>query len=162
MLIRPRTPEDLEACVQALAEVHPVDRYPVDWPDDPAAWLTPGGLRRAWVVTEHRPAEHRPAEDQDAGGVVLGHVALTGDLQVTRLFVVPSARGRGVAGLLLEAARAAAGGRPLKLEVSSEGEAAISLYERAGWRRTGSSRATWLNAAGEPALLHHYVSPAPG
>ncbi len=147
MLIRPRTPGDLEACVKALAGVHAADRYPVDWPDDPGGWLTPGGLERAWVA----------AED----GAVLGHVGLTADLEVTRLFVVPAARGRGLAELLLDAARAAAGGRPVTLEVSSEGTAAIARYERSGWRRTGSSRATWLNAAGEPALLHHYVSPPP-
>ncbi|MEU6730846.1 GNAT family N-acetyltransferase [Nonomuraea wenchangensis] len=145
MLIRPRTPGDLEACVQALAEVRSVDRYPVDWPDDPGGWLTPRGLERAWVAAE------------DAA--VLGHVGLTADLEVTRLFVVPAARGRGLAGLLLDTVRAAAGGRPVTLEVSSEGKAAIAHYERSGWRRTGSSRATWLNAAGEPALLHHYVSP---
>ncbi|SEU25694.1 GNAT family N-acetyltransferase [Nonomuraea wenchangensis] len=147
MLIRPRTPGDLEACVKALAGVHAADRYPVDWPDDPGGWLTPGGLERAWVA----------AED----GAVLGHVGLTADLEVTRLFVVPAARGRGLAELLLDAARAAARGRPVTLEVSSEGTAAIARYERSGWRRTGSSRATWLNAAGEPALLHHYVSPPP-
>ncbi|GAA1758445.1 GNAT family N-acetyltransferase [Nonomuraea bangladeshensis] len=145
MLIRPRTPGDLEACVKALAEVQVVDRYPVDWPDDPGGWLTPRGLERAWVAVE------------DAA--VLGHVGLTADLEVTRLFVVAAARGRGLAGLLLDTVRAAAGGRPVTLEVSSEGKAAIARYERSGWRRTGSSRATWLNAAGEPALLHHYVSP---
>ncbi|MEW9550488.1 GNAT family N-acetyltransferase [Nonomuraea sp. NPDC050783] len=147
MLIRPRAPEDLEACVRALAQVHPADRYPVDWPDDPGAWLTPRGLHQAWVAAE--------------GGAVLGHAGLTRDLEVTRLFVVPAARGRGLAGLLLAALRDAAGDRPLTLEVSSEATAAIALYERAGWRRTGSSRATWLNAAGEPALLHHYASPPP-
>ncbi|MEU4514906.1 GNAT family N-acetyltransferase [Nonomuraea wenchangensis] len=145
MLIRPRTPEDLEACVKALAEVRSVDRYPVDWPDDPGGWLTPRGLERAWVAA--------------ADMAVLGHVGLTAGLEVTRLFVVPAARGRGLAGLLLDTVRAAAGGRPVTLEVSSEGKAAIAHYERSGWRRTGSSRATWLNAAGEPALLHHYVSP---
>ncbi|WP_223167992.1 GNAT family N-acetyltransferase [Nonomuraea sp. SYSU D8015] len=147
MEIRDRTPEDLAACVEALAEVQAVDRYPVDWPDDPAGWLTPDGLVRAWVAAE--------------AGIVLGHVALTGDLEITRLFVTPAARGRGVAALLLHTVRAAAR-TPLKLQVSSEGTAAIRFYERSGWRRVGSSRATWLNAAGEPALVHHYVSPPPG
>jgi ribosomal protein S18 acetylase RimI-like enzyme len=89
---------------------------------------------------------------------VLGHVAVTRDAEVTRLFVVPAARGRGLAARLLDTVRAAVRA-PLKLHVSSEGEAAIAFYERSGWRRVGSTRATWLNAAGEPALLHHYVSP---
>ncbi|MFI6316515.1 GNAT family N-acetyltransferase [Nonomuraea sp. NPDC050556] len=144
MKIRPRTPEDLPACIEALAEVQAADRYPVDWPQDPGAWLTPDGLAGAWIAVE--------------GETVLGHVALTRATKVSRLFVTPAARGRGVAVRLLDSVRAAARG-PLELEVSSEGAAAIRLYERSGWRRVASTRATWLNAAGEPALLHHYLSP---
>ncbi|WP_206068161.1 GNAT family N-acetyltransferase [Nonomuraea composti] len=144
MDIRPRTPADLPACVEALAAVQAADRYPVNWPDDPGAWLTPAGMTAAWLAIE--------------AGAVLGHVAITRDQEVSRLFVTPAARGRGVAARLLESARSSTP-LPLKLEVSSEGRAAIGLYERLGWRRVASSRATWLNAAGEPALLHHYVSP---
>ncbi|MFI7230943.1 GNAT family N-acetyltransferase [Nonomuraea angiospora] len=144
MEIRDRTPDDLDACTKALAEVQAGDRYPVDWPRDPARWLTPDGMVRAWIAVE--------------GEAVLGHVALTRDMEVTRLFVTPAARGRGLAARLLGTVRAAVE-TPLKLEVSSEGTAAIAFYERSGWRRVGSSRAPWLNAAGEPALVYHYVSP---
>ncbi|MCP2363734.1 ribosomal protein S18 acetylase RimI-like enzyme [Nonomuraea thailandensis] len=147
MDIRTRTPDDLAACVEALAEVQAADRYPVRRPDDPGAWLTPDRMAGAWIAVE--------------AGAVLGHVALTLDAEVSRLFVTPAARGRGVAARLLDTVRAATP-QPLKLEVSSEGRAAIGLYERAGWRRVGSTRATWLNAAGEPALLYHYVSPPEG
>ncbi|MFI7707368.1 GNAT family N-acetyltransferase [Nonomuraea sp. NPDC049480] len=143
MLIRPRVCEDLDACVEALALVHAADRYPVDWPGDPGGWLTPQGLTGAWVAVE--------------GGVVAGHVGLARGVEVVRLFVVPAARGGALAGRLLAAVRAAVGG-PLELEVSSEGAAAIAFYERSGWRRVGSGRAAWLNAAGEPALVHRYVS----
>ncbi|MFB4278145.1 GNAT family N-acetyltransferase [Nonomuraea sp. MTCD27] len=143
MNIRRRTPEDEAACVAALAEVQRADRYPVDWPDDPWGWLAPAGLTSAWIAVE--------------AGRVLGHVGLTRDGEIVRLFVTPPARGRGLAARLLDAVRAAARG-PLKLEVSSEGEAAIAFYERSGWRRVGSSRAHWVNAAGEPALVHHYVT----
>ncbi|WP_433359601.1 GNAT family N-acetyltransferase [Streptosporangium sp. CA-115845] len=144
MDIRGRTPADLDACIAALADVQTVDRYPVDWPNDPGGWLTPGDLAGAWVAVE--------AE------VVFGHVAVTRGMEITRLFVTPAARGRGVAARLIGTVRAAVQ-TPLKLEVSSEGEAAIRLYERIGWRRVGSTRATWLNTTGEPALLHHYASP---
>ncbi|SDK64019.1 Ribosomal protein S18 acetylase RimI [Nonomuraea maritima] len=146
MEIRPRTPADLDACVEALAAVQVADRYPVDWPDDPARWLTPDGVTGAWIAVE------------DAS--VLGHVAVTHDGEITRLYVAPSARGCGLATRLLDTVASAVRG-PLRLQVSSEGTAAIACYERAGWRRTGSTRATWHNAAGEPALLHHYVSPSP-
>ncbi|MEO3875271.1 GNAT family N-acetyltransferase [Nonomuraea sp. B12E4] len=144
MTIRLRTTEDLPACVEALAQVQAADRYPVDWPDDPDGWLTPAGLTSAWVAVE--------------ADAVLGHVGLAGDGEIVRLFVAPAARGRGLAGELLDAVRAAVQS-PLKLEVSSEGTAAIAFYERSGWRRVGSSRAQWINAAGEAALMHHYVSP---
>ncbi|MGI5286256.1 GNAT family N-acetyltransferase [Nonomuraea polychroma] len=143
MEIRVRNPEDREACVEALAQVQAADRYPVDWPDDPWGWLTPADLTSAWIAIEL--------------GTVLGHVGLTRDAEIVRLFVTPAARGRGLAAQLLDSVRAAVRG-PLKLEVSSEGKAAIAFYERSGWRRVGSSRAGWVNAAGEPALLHHYVS----
>lgn len=145
--IRTRTAADLAACVEALAEVQAADRYPVHWPADPGAWLTPDGMTTAWIAVE--------------AGAVLGHLALTRDQEVSRLFVTPGARGRGVASRLLDTARAATP-LPLRLEVSSEGRAAIGFYERSGWRRVGSTRAGWLNAAGEPALLHHYVSPPRG
>ncbi|WP_220039933.1 GNAT family N-acetyltransferase [Nonomuraea aridisoli] len=144
MEIHPRTPADLDACVEALAAVHAADRYPVDWPADPARWLTPDGVIGAWIAVED--------------GAVLGHVALTRDMEVTRLYVAPAARGRGLAARLLGTVRSAARG-PVRLEVSAEGRAAIALYERSGWRRTATTRATWRDTTGEPAVLHHYVSP---
>ena len=157
-MIRLRTPADLDACVKALAEVQAADRYPVDWPDDPHGWLTPGDLLRAWIAL-------------DEEGAVVGHVGLAqveprvAELlgtpvraSVTRLFVTPSARRGGLAARLLDTAHAAEGGR-LTLEVSDEGTAAIAAYERYGWLRVATSRARWRNSAGEPALVHHYLSP---
>ncbi|MFG3441002.1 GNAT family N-acetyltransferase [Nonomuraea sp. NPDC047897] len=154
--IRPRTDADLDACVKALFEVHAADRYPVDWPADPARWLTPADLVRAWVAVEDgRVTGHvglarvEPEVAELVGAPVAG--------AVTRLFVAPGARGGGLAARLLDVVLAQAA--PLALEVSDEGRAAIASYERHGWRRVGSTRAAWLNAAGEPALLHHYLSP---
>ncbi|MEV1248204.1 GNAT family N-acetyltransferase [Nonomuraea sp. NPDC049750] len=157
-MIRLRTPADLDACVRALAEVQAADRYPVDWPDDPHSWLTPGDLLRAWIALDEQ-------------GAIVGHVGLAqvesrvAELvstpvraSVTRLFVTPPARRGGLAARLLDTALADADGR-LTLEVSAEGRAAIGAYERYGWQRVATSRARWLNAAGEPALVHHYLSP---
>ncbi|MEU9837384.1 GNAT family N-acetyltransferase, partial [Streptosporangium sp. NPDC048047] len=134
---------------------------------DPGRWLTPSGLVEAWVVVE--------------GSDVVGHVGLSqldaatleapltraigapaGPVgSITRLFVTPQGRGHGHATRLLDVVgtKAAALGIPLVLDVSDDGHAAISLYERAGWRRVASARAEWLNAAGENALLHYYVGP---
>lgn len=155
-MIRPRTGADLDACVQALAEVHAADRYPVDWPDTPARWLTPADLVRAWVAVEDgRVTGHVGLAEVEPDVAVSAGMSVAG--AVTRLFVVPGARGGGLAARLLDAVLAEVS--PLTLEVSDEGRAAIALYERHGWRRLGSTRARWLNAAGEPALLHHYLSP---
>jgi GNAT superfamily N-acetyltransferase len=166
-LIRPRTTQDLPACIDALAIVHTTDRYPVDWPADPGRWLTPTNLVQAWLAVK--------------GSDVVGHVGLSqldaatlepalaraigtpaGPVgSITRLFVTPQGRGSGHATHLLDVARKEAAdlGIPLVLDVSDDGHAAIALYECAGWRRVTSSRADWLNAAGEHALLHYYVSP---
>lgn len=103
MIVRSRTQDDLDGCVKALAEVQAADGYPVDWPDDPAGFLTPSDLAGAWVAVD------------DEG--VAGHVGVTVGDAVTRLFVAPRARGRGLAVRLLEALTV----RPLTLEVSDEG-----------------------------------------
>ena len=75
MIVRPRDAGDLPALVTALRAVHDRDGYPVRWKADPAVWLSPDGLRAAWVV-EHdaRPVgraalaavEHARAEDRTA------------------------------------------------------------------------------------------------
>ena len=48
--IRPRSDADLAACVAALRLVHDADDYPMIWPADPVAWLTPPDLAAAWVA----------------------------------------------------------------------------------------------------------------
>ncbi|OLL96517.1 hypothetical protein Ae406Ps2_5776 [Pseudonocardia sp. Ae406_Ps2] len=48
---RPRTDDDLPACVTVLRAVHDTDRYPSTWPADPVAFLSPPGLVTALVVT---------------------------------------------------------------------------------------------------------------
>ncbi|WP_393054689.1 GNAT family N-acetyltransferase [Streptomyces sp. LN549] len=163
--IRRRREDDLSACVEALATVHEVDRYPAEWPADPGRWLTPDGVLGAWVAM--------------SGPDVLGHVALTrtdhvlaaeaglppeGVASVARLFATASARRRGVARVLLDTAMAAAAAEGLRLvlEVEDGGKAAIALYERKGWRHAGSRPGDWTTADGRTALLHTYVAPAAG
>ncbi|WNI26246.1 GNAT family N-acetyltransferase [Streptomyces sp. ITFR-16] len=163
--IRRRRDADMKACLDALFTVYEEDRYPARWPADPAGWLTPDGLLAAWVAV--------------AGPDVLGHVALTRTddvlaagaglppdelASVSRLFARASARRRGVAQALLDvvADAAASDGRRLVLEVEDGGAAAVALYERAGWRRTGSRSGDWTTADGRTALLHTYLAPDRG
>ncbi|HEX5202633.1 MAG TPA: GNAT family N-acetyltransferase [Actinoplanes sp.] len=145
-MIRERAAGDLAACVAALRAVHLSDGYPRNWPADPARWLAPRGLRRAWVA--------------ELPGVGLaGHVAVQGDGEVSRLFVTPDARRQGVAEALVRRAVewARANGLRLTLNVTEEQRsAAIAFYEATGWRYTHTSVAGWTGPAGEPVRLRHY------
>src|ERR1700733_3294123 len=157
-MVRTRRSEDLDRCVALLREVHDADRYPTVWPADPAGWLAGRRLLGAWV-----------AEENDA---LVGHLALLGTdaarahsqwceaLQlpverlavVSRLFVSPDARGRGIAGALLRRAeeRARAAGLGLGLDVAAHNGAAIAFYARRGWRRVGTAE---LALGAEPWAL---------
>ncbi|MEI8408331.1 MULTISPECIES: hypothetical protein [unclassified Kribbella] len=61
-MIRERGESDLDSCAGFLRDVHELAGYPVNWPADPQAWLTPPGILGAWVIT---------TDD----GRVAGHVA---------------------------------------------------------------------------------------
>jgi GNAT superfamily N-acetyltransferase len=137
-----------------LSQVHHADGYPTNWPADPVRWLTPADLLQAWVAVTGQ-------------ATILGHVMLrqantaaTGNHagSVSRLFVVPSAQGQGLATALLRRSLrwASSQGMSLSLEVDHTRRAAISLYERAGWRRTHSTQAEWTTPDGKPITLHHY------
>ncbi|MET9494385.1 GNAT family N-acetyltransferase [Streptomyces sp. NPDC006552] len=161
--ICPRTHDYMPGCVQALATVHAADRYPVNWPADPAGWLTPSGMLGAWVAVE--------------GSAVLGHLVLArpGEtladaaglpserlVSVARFFVSVAARRHGVATRLLDKAidiAAADGLRPV-LQVEAGATAAIRLYERAGWRYVGTSADDWMTADGRVAQMRSYVAPS--
>ncbi|POX40236.1 GNAT family N-acetyltransferase [Streptomyces sp. Ru73] len=144
-MIRRRAVADLPACVRVLRAVHLHSGYPYAWPADPAAWLTPEGLTGAWVA-------------EDADGRVAGHAALCGR-EVSRLYVDPAARGQGLGGRLLRAVTeaAAAGGLRPVLAVHAADTAAIALYERRGWRCTGTERQDWGGRS--PVTVRYYEAP---
>ncbi len=166
-IIRARRPDEIDMCVGVLADVHAADGYPLCWPADPPKWLAPDHLLAAWV------AEYETA--------VSGHVALcsaVGDsaaslwsaasglppehiAAVAKLFVAPSARGRGLGAALLAQACAEARLRGLlpALEVLDHDRGAIALYERTGWRHVASVPAPWARASGGPSSLHYYRAP---
>ena len=126
----------------------------MNWPDDPAAWLSPPGLLGAWIAT--------------VDGRLLGHVALTGDgadgAEVGRLFVTPEARGEGMAVVLLEAAtrHARTPGRRVELRVVEDSTAAIRLYERLGWTLLGTGPAPFTRSDGTRPIERRYRQPVHG
>jgi GNAT superfamily N-acetyltransferase len=90
-----------------------------------------------------------------------GHVAIVAgaSAELSRLFVVPVARRRGVAGALVTAAVSWAREQrlPLVLEVVDEGRSsAIAFYESHGWECTHTSVADWTRPDGSPVKLRHY------
>lgn len=171
-VIRARRAGDLDQCVRALRLVHEADGYPMVWPRDPVRWLSPAATAHAWVALaapgpEPDPgqaAERGPGNAETAGGV-LGHVLLLRTdtprtYEIARLFVAPAGRGLGLGSALLETAgvRAAEAGYGLELEVvADERSHAIALYERTGWRRTGTVTAEWTRPDGRCVQVHRYV-----
>lgn len=78
---------------------------------------------------------------RDASGLALGIAALVsqcdGTAELKRMFVLPDARGRGVAGRLLARAEAdalAAGIRRVVLETGPQSDAALAFYRQCGYR----------------------------
>jgi GNAT superfamily N-acetyltransferase len=162
--IRNREATDLPGCLEALAEVHESDRYPIVWPKDPALWLSPAGLLAGWIAERSR--------------VIVGHVVLVDGgnapdgLQsngqplatIKRLFVTPPARRQGTGARLLAHAHtwAIRSGLSVILDVVGPGSsAAIALYERAGWQHTSSWRADWTTPEGDPVTVRYFRPPRP-
>jgi GNAT superfamily N-acetyltransferase len=165
-MIRDRTAGDLDECVALLAAVHAADGFPMHWPGDPRRWLSPRGLRRAWVAIG-APAHGAASEPAVGTAGIVGHVVVRDDrfgagpsvAELGRLFVHPAVRRQRVAVRLLDHAREWADreGLTLVLEVAAtDGSAAIELYEATGWQHTETILADWTGPAGEAVNLHRY------
>jgi ribosomal protein S18 acetylase RimI-like enzyme len=167
--VRERRAGDLPEVLEALWLVHETDRYPLRWPDDPLAWLVPARQRRGWVAvvsqSGSREIAGHVAIDASAGDAAIGVASETTRLPVDRLavvaraFVVPRHRRRGIGSALITTAAESARAEGLRavLNVLESDRAAIALYERLGWQRTG-----WVKLVsrhGEPLPSYVYASP---
>jgi GNAT superfamily N-acetyltransferase len=152
--VRQRQTGDMPACIASLAVVHEVSGYPTNWPADPARWLTPSGTLHAWVTTGALPISGHVVVRQPSF-----HIAGSAAAEVSRLYVVPSVRRRGVAFALLSTTMkwAADNELDLGLEVTDGLTAARALYERAGFALIATKPADWTSPDGRPVLLHHYA-----
>ncbi|HTU87409.1 MAG TPA: GNAT family N-acetyltransferase [Solirubrobacteraceae bacterium] len=157
-MLRPRRPEDLEACVALLRDVHEADGYPLVWPADPASWLAGTGDLATWVAEED--------------GTILGHLSLrrldaarSGSpwhealpvpveqrAVVSRFFVSTRARRLGIGDALMTRAEQHAAEEKLRLvlDVAVENRTAIAFYQRRGWRRVGTGE---LPLSADPWVL---------
>lgn len=143
---------DVGECVRVLGDVHRRDGYPLNWPEQPATWVAEASALDAWVVElKGRMVGHiglRQAGEGDLApglwseiaGVGRGRVAV-----VSRLFVAPGARGRGIGALLIDRAVQEAGRRGLRpvLDVVASDVTACALYERLGWKPLGTVEQRW-------------------
>jgi GNAT superfamily N-acetyltransferase len=149
---RYRDESDVDACVEALRAVYETSGYPTNWPADPARWLRPPGILRAWVAA---------TEDVPVAGHVILMQPLTGErsAEVSRLFVVPAARRRGVASVLLETVMGAAAANDLDLflDVTDHLRDARAVYQRVGFRLMSTTEADWTTPDGGPVTLHRYA-----
>jgi GNAT superfamily N-acetyltransferase len=166
MLIRERRESDVGACLEMAEVLKGRDGYPPRGPIDIEHFLAPDDQLAAWV-----------AED---GTDVVGHVALhaSGDYATTRvasehlgcsqselgliarLFVDPRQRRSGAGRALLTHATNDAVERGLRpvLDVATELDAAVALYEALGWQRVGE---VVLTVWDEPPLaVYVYVARA--
>lgn len=154
----------LDGAAQALVAVHRLDGYPSWWPQDPASWLSPPGMRAAWVAR--------------LDGVVVGHICVVGDidepaiaaragvrtdqlLSASRLFTHPAGRGRHLGARLLAAAQdhTNARGAQLMLDVVDDGGTAIRLYDRLGWRRVDRRPSDWVTPDGRRFDTVSFLAP---
>lgn len=149
--VRTRNAHDVAACIEVLTTVHHVDGYPMTWPADPIAWLSPPNTLAAFVAVDEVD--------------VVGHVLLVGDAdgpaKVSRLFVAPPRRASGIGDRLLAAAVAASSGLTrLTLEVVEKRHDVTDFYERRGWELIDRRPASWTAPDGSRPSVRHYAYPS--
>ncbi|WP_055528189.1 GNAT family N-acetyltransferase [Streptomyces graminilatus] len=160
--IRPYEDTDLPGAAAALTDVHATDGYPVEGVAHPEAWLRSDDVLASWVA--------------EADGRIVGHVAVmrprgedavtlwagrSGDDEqhiavLARLFVVSGARQRALGERLVRTAThyARHHNRRLVLDVMAKDTAAIRLYERLGWLRTGEAAHRYGNGQQIQAICY--------
>lgn len=168
LVLRTRRPGDLPVLGELLAEQQPASRYPFRWPLPVPVeqFLVREGEEASWVAE---------LDGALAGHVCVGPVSRLGDVAgvfrtatgctepalVSVLFTGTAARGRGVGGVLLDAAVAWAQERdrvPV-LDVVQRHSSALAVYRHRGWAEIGRSRFPWLPDEEPDVLLMALLGP---
>ncbi|MEU4174690.1 GNAT family N-acetyltransferase [Streptomyces sp. NPDC026589] len=96
---------------------------------------TVAGFATAWITPEVFPADRSYGQVAEALGPGRTRAWLCGALEVNELAVAPEAHGAGLGAALLHAVTGPAPDGRCWLLTSVRAEAALRLYERAGWQR---------------------------
>ncbi len=147
--IRAATLDDIPALIDLMAEFYGESGFPLPEANARAAFialLTDTRLGGVWIAWQgDRPVGHAVL----TVGFSMEYGALRGF--VDDLFVRPEARGRGVAGLLIDAVVAdclARGARALLVEVGADNDSGRRAYDKAGFVDAG--RLLLSRPLGEP------------
>ena len=167
MRVRPRTDDDIDACVGLLHLLHDSDGYPAHWPDDPRRFVAHPKQLGAWVIEEEGvPVAHialnAAAHDQvaqpasEACGTPVEQLAT-----VARLMVAPQVRRQGYGRILLAVATREAHARGLRpiLDTAEANAASSALYDAMGWTRAGAF--TIRFRTGETLASLIFIGPPP-
>jgi len=101
-------------------------------------------------------------QGEEPAGLALAS-AVADEAEILTIGIRPACRRQGLGAALLEAVIGDAAGRGvsrLHLEVSAENHAAIALYEKAGFARTGLRRKYYRNGADAVTMAHELSGPA--
>ncbi|WP_433793289.1 N-acetyltransferase family protein [Actinoplanes sp. CA-252034] len=146
--VRPRAEADVPECAALLREVYALDGYPVEGVDDATAWMYPEGLMAAWVADEQgqvlgHAAVCEPGEGDAAVAMLIERTGIAeSEIAVlARLFVGPTARGKGAGRMLADAALSYAADKRLRavFDVMEKDRSAIGMYEKMGCVFLGST-----------------------
>jgi GNAT superfamily N-acetyltransferase len=158
--IRPRLPSDLPSSASLLARVYEKDAYPVQGVSHAIEFLSSPSTLASWVAEQATASDSAPPAGESPDGNILAHISLTlppptstdpavvlwrsqNPLEpvavLERLFVDPTARGRGLAERLIRTVTEEAGKRGLRCVLFAlvKDVGAMRLYERVGWREFG-------------------------
>jgi ribosomal-protein-alanine N-acetyltransferase len=125
-----------------------------------------------WSETSFRQALENPGvffrvATEGADGAVVGYVVAWfagGEGEIANVAVAPAARGRGIGGLLLDAAIAAAaehGAEALYLDVRESNARARALYDSRGFVEVGRRRRYYRRPSEDAIVLRRGIGTTP-
>jgi GNAT superfamily N-acetyltransferase len=169
MIIRARTDEDLKQCAELAQRVRNLDGYPPYLLGGVNEFIQSSDAISVWVAEIVGEIVGHASLHSSSSDVVmeLAHAVTQRPLErfgvVSRLFVSPLVRRAGIGQRLLRTAETHAVGQGLwpMLDVATQFQAAIKLYELRGWTRAGRVTVPLPDGSSLDEFVYLAPSPAP-